>query len=121
MQTTQKNFYKKLFGGIGEKKSAKFLKKKGYKILEKNYKTKIGEIDIIAEKDGVIVFVEVKTRTDDSFGYAAEAVDRRKREKYFKVATEYLLKKQKIDSACRFDIIAIENDEINHIENAFCK
>ena len=75
MQIAQKNFYKKLLGRAGEIKAAEYLKKNGYKIAEKNYRTHIGEIDIIAEKDGVTVFIEVKTRTDDEFGCGAEAVN----------------------------------------------
>ena len=121
MQTAQKNFYKKLLGRAGEIKAEKFLKKKGYKILEKNYKTHSGEIDLIAEKSGEIVFAEVKTRTDDSFGNGAEAVNAKKRERYFKVASEYLLKTDKSDFPCRFGVITLHSGEIRHLENAFFK
>lgn len=119
MQIAQKNFYKKFFGKIGEKKAEEFLKKQGYKILETNYKTHNGEIDIIAKDKEYIVFVEVKTRSSNEFGLPAEAVDRKKQEKYVKVASEYLLKTKNTESACRFDVIGIENGEINHIIDAF--
>lgn len=119
MQITQKNFYKKLLGRAGEIKAAEFLKKKGYEITDKNFKTRIGEIDVIAKDGEYVVFVEVKTRTDDSYGTPSEAVDNKKQEKYRLVAAEYLQKKRLSDAACRFDVIEIENGKINHIENAF--
>ena len=106
-------------GRVGEKRAVDFLKKKGFKILTTNYKTPVGEIDIIAEEKGVIVFIEVKTRTNDNFGLPCEAVDKKKQEKYYKTATHYLQKVKKTDSECRFDVVEIENGEINHIFNAF--
>ena len=106
-------------GRAGEKRAIDFLKKKGFKIIKTNYKTVLGEIDIIAEEKGVIVFVEVKTRTNDNYGNPCEAVDKRKQEKYYKTATYYLQKEKKTDAECRFDVIEIENGEINHIFNAF--
>ncbi len=119
MQITQKNFYKKFLGRAGEVKAADFLKKKGYKILKTNYKTHIGEIDVIALDKDTVVFVEVKTRLNYDYGKACEAVDRKKQEKYYKVATEYLVREKLIDVPCRFDVIEIQNGEINHIFNAF--
>ena len=120
MQIAQKNFYKKFLGRAGEIKAAEHLKKKGFKIIKTNYKTPLGEIDIIATDKEYTVFVEVKTRTGDEYGRPAEAVDIRKQEKYFKAAQFYLQKEKKMDVACRFDVIEIENGEINHIFNAFC-
>ena len=119
MQIAQKNFYKKFFGKIGEKKAGEFLKKKGYKILETNYKTHVGEIDIIAQDGEYTVFVEVKTRSSNEYGAPSEAVNGKKREKYKKVASEYLIKTKNTESAARFDVIEIENGEINHIIDAF--
>ena len=119
MQFAQKNFYKKLLGRVGEKKAEEYLKDKGYKIITKNYKTHIGEIDIVCLDGDTIVFVEVKTRTSDVYGKPSEAVDFRKREKYALVAKEYLLRNGKTDASCRFDVIEIENGEINHITDAF--
>ena len=119
MQIAQKNFYKKFLGRVGEKKAEKFLISQGYKILDKNYKTYIGEIDIIAKENDVIVFVEVKTRSSDDFGSPCEAVNSKKIDKYYKVATEYLISRKLTGYACRFDVIEIENDSINHIVNAF--
>lgn len=120
MQIAQKNFYKKLLGRIGEKTAVKHLKGKGFKILETNYKTRLGEIDLIAKDGEYTVFVEVKARSSDAFGVPSEAVDKRKREKYYKVASEYLLIHGLTDTPCRFDVIEIEDGKINHIIDAFC-
>ena len=79
MQIAQKNFYKKLLGRVGEKKACAFLKDNGYKILETNYRTPFGEIDIIVEIDKITVFVEVKTRSNENYGFPCEAESRRAR------------------------------------------
>ncbi|MGA1846201.1 YraN family protein [Deferribacter abyssi] len=105
-------------GKVGEKKAVKYLISKGYEIIEKNYRCKFGEIDIIARKDDVIVFVEVKTRKDNKFGYGFEAVDRKKINKIIKVAKRFLISRN-IENPCRFDVISIDADTITHIENAF--
>ena len=120
MSDTQKNVYKKLLGAKGEKTVVKYLKKQGYTVLEKNYKTRLGEIDVIVKKDETIIFVEVKTRTSDTYGRPSEAVGYEKQRKYVKVAQEYLLKNKLLSQKCRFDVIEIINDEINHIIDAFC-
>lgn len=119
MQIAQKNFYKKFLGRAGEIKATEFLKKKGYKILKTNFKTHIGEIDVIARDKETVVFIEVKTRINDDFGVPSEAVNLKKQEKYYKVATEYLVKEKLTDKPCRFDVVEIQNGEINHIFNAF--
>ena len=120
MQIAQKNFYKKFLGRAGELKAVEFLKKKGFKILKTNYKTFCGEIDVIALDGENVVFIEVKTRTNDDFGLPSEAVTAKKREKYYKVALEFLQREKKNDCPCRFDVIEIENGQINHIIDAFC-
>jgi putative endonuclease len=106
-------------GRAGELKSAEYLKKKGYRILKTNYKTVFGEIDIIAQDQEYLVFIEVKTRSNDEYGAPSEAVNLKKQEKYYKVASLYLQKEKKIQSPCRFDVIEIEDGKINHILNAF--
>ena len=120
MQITQKNFYKKFLGRAGEIKACEYLKEKGYVIEKTNYKTRIGEIDVIAKDNGTLVFVEVKTRTDDSFGSPSEAVNFTKQSKYFKVATQYIIATNQNQCECRFDVIEIEDGKINHIIDAFC-
>ncbi len=119
MQIAQKNFYKKFLGRAGEVKASEYLKKKGYKIIKTNYKTYCGEIDVIALDGEYVVFIEVKTRSSLDYGMPSEAVDQRKREKYYRVASEFLQRNKKMDSPCRFDVIEIENGQINHIIDAF--
>ena len=109
-------------GREGEVIALEFLRKKGYRILEKNYRTVFGEIDIIARDREVLVFIEVKTRAGTTFGYPFEAVNPKKREKIRKVALCYL-KKQKNESPARFDVLSITRDRgetrIEHIQDAF--
>ncbi len=121
MQIAQKNFYKKFLGKRGEVAAAKYLEKEGYDILEKNYKTHIGEIDLIGMDGETICFIEVKTRTTSDYGTPAEAVNEKKQEKYYLVASEYLVHKGKADSPCRFDVVEIENGKINLIKDAFSR
>lgn len=109
-------------GKLGKEKeeiAVKFLKEKGYKILDRNYFCKLGEIDIIAEKKGVKVFVEVKFRKNDFFGLPREAVNIYKQRKIQNVATFYLRSKGLLESKCRFDVIEILDDKITHLENCF--
>ena len=119
MQIAQKNFYKKLLGRAGEVKAVNLLKKKGLQIIGKNCKTHFGEVDIVAKDGDTVVFVEVKTRSDESYGVGAEAVTKKKQERYFKIASEYLLINGLSDANCRFDVVEINNGQINHIINAF--
>ena len=113
---------KNIFGKKGEIIATNYLKKEGYKILENNYKNKIGEIDIIAKDKNFIVFVEVKTRTSSMLGDPLEAIDEQKQFKIRQVATMYLMKTKQLESLIRFDAIAILGDEdcdIRHIIDAF--
>lgn len=114
-----KNVRNKIEGTGGEILAANFLKQNKYKILQMNYSNKIGEIDIIAEKNNTIIFVEVKRRQTLAYGRPVEAVDRRKVDKIRKVAQFYLMFEKKAESDVRFDVVEIVGDEINHIENAF--
>ena len=93
----------KPLGSEGEDLAVRFLQKKGYRIVARNYKTPVGEIDIIARDGDTIVFIEVKTRTDISFGYPFEAVNKRKRQKLKNLALLYL-KRQGKESPVRFDV-----------------
>lgn len=106
-------------GIVGEIWATNYLKKQKYKILETNYSNKIGEIDIIAEKKGVIVFFEVKRRLTGMYGRPSEAVDKRKQAKIKTVAEMYLMMHNKFYNDVRFDVIEMFDDKINHIENAF--
>ena len=94
-----------------------FLKEKGYKILENNYKNKVGEIDIICKDNDIIVFVEVKYRTSAKFGRPIEAVTPYKLMKIRQTATCYLKFKRLLNANIRFDAIEILDDEIRHVQN----
>lgn len=107
----------KEIGDRYEQKAVNLLKNNGYIILERNYRLKIGEIDIIAQKDGVIVFVEVKYRKNSKFGYGIEAVDLRKIRKIFKVAQIYILREKKQDFKLRFDCISFLDEKITWTKN----
>ena len=111
----------KIIGDAGEKLAQKYLKKNKYKILETNYKNKIGEIDIICfdKVEKQLVFVEVKAKSSDEFGLPREMVDERKQRKIRQVATEYLMSKNALDIDCRCDVIEILAGELTHIKNAF--
>lgn len=94
---------------------------KGYKILEKNYRTSYGEIDIIVEKDARLIFCEIKFRTDNRCGNPFEAVDKRKQRRISRVALFYCVSHGYAQTQpCRFDVIGIYgNGTLHHIENAF--
>ncbi len=98
--------------------ATKFLEKKGYKILFNNYYTRYGEIDIIAYKDDVYIFCEVKYRSDDIYGVPAEFVNKSKQQKIVKSAMDFIMRNSIVERY-RFDIIGILGNEITHIEDAF--
>ena len=102
----------------GQKIAGPFLRRSGYKILERNYRSPFGEVDIIAGKGDVVAFVEVKTRSSDRFGLPSEAVDRRRMERYANAARFYFSGRE-IDCTVRFDVIEVFGKEINHIVSAF--
>lgn len=112
-----------LFGGKGEAYAAKYLKKNGYKIIEKNFRNKIGEIDIIAMDRGVIVFIEVKARKSRAFGSPKDALTVCKQKKISKVALSWLKARNKIGARARFDVVSIisnkSKQEVEIIKNAF--
>ena len=93
-------------GRLGEEEAIKFLKSKGYKVLERNARSKIGEIDIVAKTKKEIVFIEVKTRSSEGFGFPSEAVNRRKILKLEGLALLYLQKKR-IKLPFRFEILCV--------------
>lgn len=111
--------FNKIKGNIGEVLAVNFLKKNKYKILETNYSSKLGEIDIIALKNKTIVFVEVKARESKNFGSPCEAVTPYKQQKIRTVANYYLMLNGWVEENCRFDVIEVLDGELNHIENAF--
>ncbi|MDK2744751.1 MAG: YraN family protein [Nitrospira sp.] len=112
------------FGQASETRAEQFLLAKGYRILDRNVRTPIGELDLVAEDHGVVVFVEVKARTTLAFGGALLAVDHRKRAKLAKLAAQYLAQRHWSERACRFDVVLVQGQpsthgQIEHLQNAF--
>ncbi len=103
-------YYKKRIGEEGEEIAANYLEKQGYKILERNFRCKIGEIDIIARENNCLIFVEVKTKTGLGHGSPEEMVNRKKQEKIKRIAEFYLKEKdlEGEDLDWRIDVLAIE-------------
>ncbi len=114
----------KLLGILGENMAMAFLSEKAYKIKTTNYRFKKWEVDIIAEKENTIVFVEVKTRQNDYLGEPWRAVTKAKQRQIIRVAHEYLVL-HNIHQEARFDVVsiihdpAIQRNQIEHIEDAF--
>lgn len=112
------------FGQAGEARAEQFLRQKGYRILERNLRTSLGELDLVAEDAGVLVFVEVKARTTEAFGGALLAVDRRKQAKLIRLASQYLAQRHLTERVCRFDVVLVQgggdaSSRIEHVQNAF--
>ena len=110
-------------GPEGERAAARYLEKKGYEIVDNNYRVCGSEIDLIARKDDTLCFVEVKTRGTDDYGLPEEFVDRRKRQKIIRAAKVFLGREGNENFYARFDIISVlykdGKTEINHIMHAF--
>src|SRR4030065_2466914 len=94
-------------GKQGEDAAAAFIAKEGYKIIERNFRCPLGEIDIVAIDKGVLVFVEVKTRSSNKFGLPEEAVNRRKQHQMAKTAQFYISRKKLFNSPARVDVVAV--------------
>lgn len=114
------------YGNIGEEKARQYLENQGYIILEKNFRVgRIGEVDIIAQDIDSLCFIEVKTRSNNSFGTPAEAVSRQKQSTIKTIAQIYMQRHDFFDKPVRFDIVEIIMDrkgivnEVNLIKSAF--
>ncbi len=111
------------FGKKSENLAVWYLKKNGYKILEQNYRTQLGEIDIIAKEKKTIVFVEVKSRKSIRYGNPKWAVTTKKQRKISMVALQYLKSIRQTDAKARFDVVAIisnrDEPQIEIVKNAF--
>ena len=112
----------KIKGRTGEDIACAYLKKKKFEIIERNFTTNVGEIDIVCADDGYIVFVEVKARRTTEYGAPSEAVNYYKQRKISQVASQFLSKYKKYNFPVRFDVVEVYMDTmtVNHIENAFC-
>jgi putative endonuclease len=114
----------KILGAFGEGLACEHLAECGYRVLERNFSCKIGEVDIIAIQGDTVVFIEVKTRSSERFGLPSEAVSIGKQKKIVGTALYYLQSNKLLDYMCRFDVIEIIVDEenkyqINIIKDAF--
>ena len=111
-------------GGRGEAAAAQFLQAHGYTVLAQNWRTRGGEIDLVVERTGVLVFVEVKARTSHRFGTPEEAITPAKRRKLIRTAQAYLHSRGKADAEWRIDVIALDLDRsgevvrLDHYEDA---
>ncbi len=115
---------RKLFGQAGESAAEEYLRRKGYRIVARNLRSHLGELDLVAEDGQVLVFVEVKARRTDAFGGAIHAVHHRKQEKLIQLAAQYLARHHIKDRLCRFDVVLLQGPDatvpkIEHIQNAF--
>jgi putative endonuclease len=111
-------------GQRGETLAIDTLRERGYEIIDRNFRTPVGEIDIIAEEGGTLCFVEVKWRRGSALGHPAEAVTREKQRRIARAADWYLTKHRRRGAACRFDVVAIvapenERPDVDIITDAF--
>ena len=111
-------------GQEGESVAEQYLRHKGYRIVARNLRSSVGELDLVAEDGPVIVFVEVKTRRTGAFGGAIHAVHQRKQEKLIQLAALYLARHHIKDRLCRFDVVLLQGagtlpTQVQHIQNAF--
>lgn len=115
--------FRQLLGKKGESIAVSFLKKNRYRIIEQNYKNRLGEIDIIARDRDTIAFIEVKTRSGNGFGSPKEAVTLKKQRHISRTAQAWLKSKRRTSAKARFDVVAIimdgETEQIELVKNAF--
>ncbi|QDT35235.1 YraN family protein [Thalassoglobus polymorphus] len=114
----------RLLGNRGERAAARFLKKSGYRILARQARNQIGEIDLIARDGETIVFVEVKTRSSATTGHPSEAVGFQKQKQLTRTALAWLKQRNLLDHRCRFDVVSIiwqdgKTPVIEHFIHAF--
>jgi putative endonuclease len=105
-------------GGDAEDSAARFLERHGLQLVGRNYRTRLGEIDLIARERDVLVFVEVRLRTGASHGGALESITARKRRRIAAAARQYLLRFRRLPP-CRFDVVCLDGEEPLWIRGAF--
>lgn len=115
---------RQLIGRRGEDLATRELERRGHRILARRYRTRFGEIDIVSEVDGLVVFVEVKARGSSRYGTAAEAVPVRKQRRIAAMALDYLAFTGRLNDTCRFDVVTIDGvgtraERLAVIEGAF--
>ena len=108
-----------LHGHLAEEAAARLLGQRGYRIIERNYRCRFGELDIVADDAGVLVFCEVRSRASQRFGSALEAFPVAKRRQVARVAAQYLLHRRCGSRRCRFDIVAVTGEHVVLVQDAF--
>jgi putative endonuclease len=106
-------------GAQAEARAADYLQRKGYRVVDRNWTCRGGEIDLVCTDGDTLVFVEVRARTSTRHGTPLETVVDGKRRRLIRAAELYLHRKSWWDRACRFDVIAVAGDAIEHVEDAF--
>jgi len=106
-----KKNYQQNLGRFGEEIARKYLEKNNYQIIDENYHTRQGEIDLICQKDNWYIFIEVKTRTNDSFGQPEESVDEKKLKKFQETISKYIIENGLTDKKWRVEVLAIIIDK----------
>jgi putative endonuclease len=110
-------------GALGEAKAAEHLRRSGYRIVAQNHRCRRGEVDLIAERGELLVFVEVRTRATSAFGGPEETVDARKQQRVVAAARDWLAQRRGRRRGIRFDVVAITDGpggaSLQHFENAF--
>lgn len=119
MPRSPQDVHKKVLGKKGERLVAEYLKKQGYTLVKRNYKTPFGEADIVAQDGEELAFIEVKTRTSEDYGAPREAVGKEKQRRYYQIAKFYWLQSGEEPNA-RFDVAEVnEEGKIEYYKNAF--
>jgi putative endonuclease len=106
-------------GTAAESRAVQLLVRRGYRIVERNFRCSTGELDVVARDGEVLVFVEVRSRADAAFGHAAEAVNARKQRQVAKVAMHYIGLRDPVFAKARFDVVAITGDDEVLIQDAW--
>lgn len=107
-------------GGINEEKAVMYLKQKNFQIIKQNYRCKVGEIDIIAIKENILRFIEVKYRKNNLYGTPLEAITTQKQKKIMKAASWFLKENVQFQNMqCSFDVMAVTDNQIEYIFNSF--
>ena len=114
----------RLFGQSAESIADEYLRKKGYRIIDRNVRSPSGELDLVARLGDTVVFIEVKARRTEKYGGVSYSINRRKEQRIIKLAAQYLAKHHLHGQPCRFDVILCKGGqtapiEIEHIEDAF--
>jgi putative endonuclease len=121
---TKRGILNRLLGDRGERMAARYLKQQGYRILARQSRSRIGELDLIALDGDTVVFVEVKTRTTHTAGHPGEAITFQKRKQLTRAALAWLKRRGLLEQRARFDVIAVtwrerEPPLVEHFRNAF--